>query len=102
MAYIIRKIGSSHEVVLADSFKASDKAVVRELSDVFSHASGGCRCVLNMERLKSVDFDGLEMLILLSDMAQSKDVRLTIRRPHGEVKEMLDLAGIDKIIPIET
>ena len=102
MAYIIRNLGSSYEVVLADSFTAPDNAVVRELIDVFNHAGGGSRCVLAMERLKRVDFYGLEMLILLSDMAQSKGVTLTIRRPCGQVKEMLGLTGIDKIIPIET
>ena len=102
MAYIIRRTGSRHEVVLADSFTTSDKAVVRELLDVFNHAGGGSRCVLAMERLKSVDCYGLEMLILLSDMAQARGVTLTISRPCGQVKEMLDLTGIDKIIPIET
>ncbi len=102
MAYIIRNLGSSHEVVLADRFTAPDNAVVRELIDVFNHAGGGSRCVLVTERLKSIDLDGLEMLILLSDMAQSKGVTLTIRRPRGQVKEMLGLAGIDKIIPIKT
>ncbi len=101
MAYSIRNLGSSHEVDLAGSFKASDKAVVGELFDVFNHA-GGNRCVLAMERLKSLDFYGLEMLILLSDMAESKGVTLTIRRPRGQVKEMLGLTGIDKIITIET
>ena len=102
MAYMIRNLDSSHEVELAGSFKAPDGAVVRELLNVFNHAGGGSRCVLAMERLKRVDFYGLEMLILLSDMAQSKDVALTIRRPCGQVKEMLGLTGIDKIIPIET
>ncbi len=101
MAYIIRNLGSSHEVDLAGSFKASDKALVRELFDVFNHA-GGNRCVLAMERLKSLDFYGLEMLILLSDMAQSKGVTLTIRRPCGQVKEMLGLTELDRMIPIET
>ncbi len=86
---------------MAGSFKASDKALVRELFDVFNHACGN-RCVLVMERLKSIDLDGLGMLILLSDMAQSKGVTLTIRRPCGQVKEMLSLTGIDRLIPIET
>ena len=101
MAYNIRSLSSSHEVELAGSFKALDKAVVRELFDVFNHADGN-RCVLAMEGLENLDYYGLEMLILLSDMAQSKGVTLTIRKPCGQVKEMLGLTEIDKFIPIET
>ena len=101
MAYSIRTLAGSHEVELAGSFKAPDNAVVHELNDIFKQADG-IRCVLVMEGLKSLDFHGLEILILLSDMAQSRGVTLTIRRPRGQVKDMLDLTGIDKIIPIET
>ena len=101
MAYSIHNLGSSHEVELAGSFKAPDKAVVRELFDIFNHVDGN-RCVLAMEELKSLDFYGLEMLILLSDMAKAKGVTLSIRRPRGQVKEMLSQTGIDKIIPVET
>ena len=100
MAYSIRTLGSSHEVELAGSFTSPDKAVVRELFDIFNQADGN-RCVLAMERLNSLDFYGLEMLILLSDMAQAKGVSLILRRPRGQVKEILGLTGIDKIIPIE-
>ena len=54
-----------------------------------------------MEGLENLDYYGLEMLILLSDMAQSKGVTLTIRKPCGQVKELLGLTEIDKIIPVE-
>ena len=102
MAYRIRNLGNGHEVELAGSFTSPDKAVVRELIDIFNHSDGhDSRCVLAMERLESLDFYGLEMLILLSDMAQAKGVTLIIRRPRGQVKEMLGLTGIDKIIPVE-
>ena len=84
-----------------DGFHWPDKVGVREFNDMFNHADGN-RFVLTMEGLKKLDFYGLEMLILLSDMAQSKGVTLTIRRPCGQVKEMLGLTELDRMIPIET
>ena len=68
---------------------------------MFNNADGG-RCVLAMEELRSLDFYGLEMLVLMSDMAQAKGVTLTIRRPRGQVKEMLGLTELNRMIPIET
>ena len=100
MAFRIRDMGNLHEVELAGSFTAPDKAVVRELIDIFNQTGGG-RCVLAMEGLRSMDFYGLEMLVLINDMAQAKGVTLTIRRPRGQVKEMLGLTGLDRLIPIE-
>ena len=41
------------------------------------------------------------MLVLMSDMAEAKGVTLTIRRPWNQVKEMLSLTGLDRLIPIE-
>ena len=100
MAYSIRYMGGAHEVELMGSFTAPDKAVVRELIDIFNHT--GCdRCVLAMEGLESLDFYGLEMLILMNDLARAKGVKLTIRRPRGQVKQLLGLTGLDRIIPIE-
>ena len=100
MAYSIHNLGARHEVELAGSFEAPDSAVIHELSDIFDHGNES-RCVLAMERLNSLDFYGLEMLILLSDMAMARGVTLSLRRPCGQVKEMLGLTGIDRIIPIE-
>ena len=82
------------------NFSAPDKALVREMLELFNQPDCG-RCVLAMERLTSLDFYGLEMLVLMSDMAQAKDVTLIIRRPRGQVKEMLGLSGLDRIISME-
>ena len=100
MAYRLRNTGGVHEIELMGNFSAPDKSVVRELIALFNKTRGG-RCVLAMDRLTSLDFYGLEMLVLVSDMAQAKGVTLIIRRPRGQVKEMLSRSGIDKIISIE-
>ncbi len=86
--------------IVADGLHWPDKAVVCKLNDMFNHAHGD-RCVLAMEGLRTLDFYGLEMLVLMSDMAQAKGVTLTIRRPRDQVKEMLGLTGLDRLIPIE-
>ena len=86
---------------VTNGFHWPDKAVVCTLNDMFNNADGG-RCVLAMEELRSLDFYGLEMLVLMSDMAQAKGVTLTIRRPRGQVKEMLGLTELNRMIPIET
>ena len=86
---------------VTDGFHWPDKAVVCKLNDMFNHADGD-RCVLAMEGLKRLDFYGLEMLVLMNDMAQARGVTLTIRRPRGQVKEMLGLTELNRMIPIET
>lgn len=86
---------------VTDGFHWPDKAVVCKLNDMFNHAVGD-RCVLAMEGLKRLDFYGLEMLVLMNDMAQARGVTLTIRRPRGQVKEMLGLTELSRMIPIET
>ena len=101
MAYSVRYRGYAHEVELRGRFTAPDRAVVRELFDIFNQP-GGKPCVLDMEGLESLDFYGLEMLVLMNDMAQAKGVALTIRRPQGEVRDLLGLTGLDRLIPIET
>lgn len=98
--YKFRSNEKAHEVKLMGNFSAPDKTVVREMIEIFNQMGGG-RCVLDLNKLTSLDFYGLEMLVLMSDMAQAKHVQLTIRRPRGQVKEMLKLSGLGKIIPIE-
>ncbi|MCZ6860311.1 MAG: STAS domain-containing protein [Alphaproteobacteria bacterium] len=85
---------------VTDGFHWPDKAVVRELNDAFNYTCGD-RCVLAMEGLRRLDFYGLEMLVLMSDVAQAKGVTLTIRRPQSQVKELLSLTEVDRFIPIE-
>ena len=85
---------------VTDGFHWPDKAVVSKLNDMFNRADGDC-CVLAMEELRNLDFYGLEMLVLMSDLAQAKGVKMTIRRPRGQVKEMLVLTELNRIIPIE-
>ncbi len=86
---------------VTDGFHWPDKAVVCKLNDMFNHAHGD-RCVLAMEGLRTLDFYGLEMLVLMNDMAQAKGVTLTIRQPRGQVKEMLGLTELNRMIPIVT
>lgn len=83
-----------------DGAQWPDKTIVRKLIDIFNHADGD-QSVLAIEGLRNLDFYGLEMLVLMSDMAEAKGVTLTIRRPWDQVKEMLGLTGLDRLIPIE-
>ena len=81
-------------------FHWPDKAVICKLIDKFNNPDGG-RCVLAMEELRNLDSYGLEMLVMMSDMARAKGVTMTIRRPRGQVKEMLALSELNRMIPIE-
>ena len=92
---------SGRSETVTDGSHWPDKTVVRELNDIFDQTGGG-RCVLAMEGLRSLDFCGLEILVLLNDMARAKGVTLTIRRPRGQVREMLGLTELNRMIPIET
>ena len=85
---------------VTDGIHWPDKAVVRELYYAFHHTDGD-HCALAMEGLKNLDSYGLEMLVLMSELAEAKGVTLTIRRPQGQVKELISLAEVDRLIPIE-
>ncbi len=84
-----------------DAAQWPDKIVVCKLNYMFNHTDGD-HCELAMEGLRNLDSYGLEMLVLMSDMAQAKGVTLTIRRPRGQVKQMLGLTELNRMIPIET
>ena len=83
-----------------DGAQWPDRTMVRKLIDIFNHADGG-QCSLAIEGLRNLDSCGLEMLVLMNDLAEEKGVTLTIRRPWDQVKEMLSLTGLDRLIPIE-
>ena len=86
--------------VTTDEAQWPDKTVVRKLIDILNHADGD-HYELVIEGLRSLDSCGLEMLVLMSDMAAAKGVTLILRRPWDQVKKMLGLTGIDRLIPIE-
>ena len=86
--------------VITDESQWPDKTVIRKFTDILNHADGN-HCELVIEGLRNLDFQGLEMLVLMSEMAASKGVTVTIRRPWDQVKEMLGLTGLDRLIPIE-
>ena len=83
-----------------DGAQWPDKTIVRKLIDIFKNADGN-HSILAIEGLRNLDSCGLEMLVLMSDMAEAKGITLTIRRPWAQVKEMLGLAELDRLIPIE-
>jgi anti-anti-sigma factor len=82
-------------------FQWPDKAVISTLIDIFNHAEGG-RCVLVMDELRSVDCYGLEMLVLMSDMAQARGMTMVLRQPQDQVKKKLVQTELSKMISIET
>lgn len=87
-------------MTVTDGLHWPDQAVVRELNDTFNRPGDG-RCVLAMEGLRHLDFYGLEMLVMMNDLALEKGVTLSLRHPRGQVRTMLSENGLDRLIAIE-
>ena len=99
MPYSIRRLGDTHELELTDSFTVSDKSIIRVFTQILEHVEGES-CILFLDKLERLDFCGLELLILMGDLASSKGVELSLRSPRYEVREMFGVTGVDRLISV--
>lgn len=100
MNYTVREEAGARVVALAGqfTFDATDdfRAVIDELE-------GGRvqRCVLEMSGLDFIDSAGLGLLVLANAAAGRKGIALSMRHPRGQVREMIEIAEFQTIIPCE-
>jgi len=61
----------------------------------------GKSVVIDMSHLEYMDSAGLGMLLTLRDQAERAHLKVTIRSPQGDVKELLRLSCFDTLFPFE-
>ncbi len=58
-------------------------------------------CVLNLGGLDFIDSAGLGLLVLANNAANRSSVRLKMKHPRGQVREMIEISEFHTIIPCE-
>lgn len=59
------------------------------------------RLVLDLKDLDFIDSAGIGMVLIAHEEARRLGKALVLRRPHGQVLHVFDLARLDKIVCIE-
>jgi anti-anti-sigma factor len=78
----------------------SDNAAFRGLFDDMSR-SGASTFVLDLTDLAAVDSAGLGMFIIAKDTAVKNGWHMVLRRPSGQVRQLISLARFDSLMTVE-
>lgn len=92
--------GATYRAKISDRMAFSDHTAFRALLKDVS-ASGATRCVLDLSGLVSIDSSGLGMFMVAHETGRSSGWSLTLEKPQGHVKTLLQLGKFDKILKIE-
>lgn len=58
-------------------------------------------CVLDMGGLDFIDSAGLGLLVLANNTASRCDIRLKMRGPRGQVRDMIEISEFHTLIPCD-
>lgn len=87
------------EIALSGRMTFSDHDRFREIMTEFQGPSGH-RMVFDLSELEFVDSSGLGMFLIARDVAESKQLGLSLKAPRDEVRRLMDMARFDRVIPI--
>jgi anti-anti-sigma factor len=91
--------GSTFTVKLADRMAFADHGVFRTLLDQIRKS--GCKeAVFDLTDLVSIDSAGLGMFMIALEAADKDGWVMSILQPQGHVRQLLQLAKIDKMIKV--
>ena len=100
MKYQISRQASRVVLSLSDQLTISDgaefDAMVPKLLD-----AGSSSISVNLENLEYMDSAGLGYLLTLREHADRQHANVTLSKPFGAVKELLELARFDTLFPFE-
>ena len=99
MNFHIRRGVHVTEVALSGRMTFGDHDRFRELITAFEGPSGH-QMVFDLSKVDFVDSSGLGMLLIARDVAESKQLNLTLKAPQKEVRQLMELAKFNRVIPI--
>jgi anti-anti-sigma factor len=94
-------VGREFVARIAGRLAFSDNAAFRGLFDLMA-SSGAKTLVLDLSDLDSIDSSGLGMFIIARDTAIKSNWDFRIRKPRGQVRQMLALARFESLMAVET
>ena len=74
-----------------------DAATAESLGDALGDARG--ELVLDLRGLEFIDSSGIVCLVKLHQQAKNGELALRVVRPTGHVAKLLEVAGLDKVLP---
>lgn len=77
----------------------SDHDLFREIIETTRTAKPK-RCVFDLSGLEAIDSAGLGMLVIASEESKKGGWQLELRNARDQVKRMLDLTEITKVVPV--
>jgi anti-anti-sigma factor len=92
-------MGDAFVAHLSGKMAFSDNVTFRSLVEKIN-GSGAKRCTFELAGLQSVDSAGLGMFVIALEAAKKNGWSLTLRKPSGQVKQLLALARFDKLLTI--
>lgn len=101
MLYSSEKTADALVIHLSGRMEFTDHDRLREIVDLIVDAAPLPRVVLDVSALEFIDSAGLGMLLIMSEEAESRSMRLAVRGAHHDVKRSLDLSRINEIITVE-
>ena len=100
MNYSSKIVDDSNEISLSGRFTFSDHGTFRTMIGEMED-SGSRRHVIDLSQIEFIDSAGLGMLLLARDEGKRKNLDVSLRRPQGQVKRMLEVARFDTMFNIE-
>ncbi len=99
MRYEITKRPGVTEVALKGSMCFSDHNAFREIMEAFN-VPAGHQMVFNLSNLEYVDSSGLGMFLIADEEAKKKSIRFRLEFPRNDVRRVINLGKLDRIIDI--
>lgn len=93
--------GDTALFMLKGRFDFSQYAVFKEEQSRALEKSGVRHIVIDFAGLEYLDSAALGILLVLLDRAKERNQSVTIRRAHGVVREILDVAHFERMFTIE-
>ena len=99
MKFRIRQTTDATEIALSGQMTFLDHDKFRQVMTAFDGPDGH-RMVFDLTDLEFVDSSGLGMFLIARDVARKKRLNLSLRGVRNEVRRSMDLARLDRVIPI--
>jgi|GEM_PF-180798 len=99
MQYEVRKTPGVTEIALKGSMCFSDHRAFLDVMAEFE-APAGHRLVFNLSKLEYIDSSGLGMFLIAGDEARKKALDFRIESPKADVRRIIDLGRLDRILDI--
>ncbi|WP_169569001.1 STAS domain-containing protein [Sneathiella limimaris] len=99
MKPVVTSDNTTLNIALTEKLSFEDHNSFRELLDLLNDKKYKS-CLIDLSGLESIDSAGLGMLMIARETADKTGAKLQLLKPAGQVKRLLEISEIDKIITI--